>query len=91
MIQLAVSHDGGGSRAQVFLSGNSDPHQWINLPSQSATGTGMEAVATTTTKEGIRIVNQQIGKRCEKSDTDFVSESSTGEQFQQMNSCFPIV
>jgi 4-hydroxy-tetrahydrodipicolinate reductase len=49
----------------------------------------MKVVATTTTKEGVTIVSQQIGKCYEKGDEDFVSWSFKGEpagvQFQ-MNS-----
>jgi hypothetical protein len=48
--------------------------------------TGMKVVATTTTKEGVTIVSQQIGKCYEKGDEDFVSWGFKGEpagvQFQ---------
>jgi hypothetical protein len=51
--------------------------------------TGMKVVATTTTKEGVTIVSQQIGKCYDKGDKDFVSWGFKGESAGvrfQMNS-----
>jgi hypothetical protein len=55
--------------------------------------TGMKVVATTTTKEGVTIVSQQIGNCYEQGDEDFVSWGFKGEpagvQFQMSNTPTP--
>jgi hypothetical protein len=55
--------------------------------------TGMKVIATTTTKEGVTIVSQQIGKCYEKGDEDLVSWGFKGEpagvQFQMSNTPTP--